>query len=216
MTATLTPALETLGDLYQRFGPIPLERIRFSPPPGLATEDDLLEIYAAEKRLCELVDGVLVEKAMGYKESVIAMRLGAMLLAFVDARDLGIIAGEGGMLRLRLGLVRIPDVSFISWERIPGGELGPEPIAPLIPDLAVEVLSESNTRQEMGAKLDDYFSAGVRLVWHVDPRKRTVEVFTARDTRKVLHERELLDGGEVLPGFAVPLANLFRKRKGHN
>jgi Uma2 family endonuclease len=71
------------------------------------------------------------------------------------------------------------------------------------------VLSEGNTPKEMSRKLDDYFDAGVRLVWFVDPRRRSVKVFTGKKSSKELREHETLTGGKVLPGFSVPLAELF-------
>ena len=73
------------------------------------------------------------------------------------------------MVWLFRGLVRIPDVAFTSWERLPGRRVPPEPIPELAPDLAVEVLSQSNTEAEMTRKRGEYFAAGVRLVWLVDP-----------------------------------------------
>jgi Uma2 family endonuclease len=77
------------------------------------------------------------------------------------------------------------------------------------PDLAVEVLSPSNTVQEMDRKLRDYFAAGVRLVWYVDPVARTIQVFTAVDQVALLREDDTLTGDPVVPGFALPLRNLF-------
>ncbi|MGH7140613.1 MAG: Uma2 family endonuclease, partial [Pirellulales bacterium] len=71
------------------------------------------------------------------------------------------------------------------------------------------VLSEDNTPKEMSRKLDDYFDAEVRLVWFVDPRKRTVQVFSGKRSSKTLREHETLTGGRVLPGFSLPLAKLF-------
>lgn len=116
---------------------------------------------------------------------------------------------DDAWLRLAPGLVRIPDVSFVSFERLPERKVPREPIARLVPDLAVEVLSASNTHQEMERKLRDYFTAGVRLVWFVDPPARTVTVFTAPEQSRLLHESDVLDGGEVLPGFTLPLVELF-------
>jgi Uma2 family endonuclease len=83
------------------------------------------------------------------------------------------------------------------------------PIPDLIPDLAVEVLSEGNTANEMRRKREEYFSAGVRLVWIVDPDERTVAIYTAPEECLVLEESQTLDGGDVLPGFVLPLSNLF-------
>lgn len=79
----------------------------------------------------------------------------------------------------------------------------------MVPDWAVGVLSVSNTDREMARKLDDYFTAGVRLVWYIDPRARTVEVNTPPDRFVSLGEGDTLDGGDVLPGFALPLRELF-------
>ena len=89
------------------------------------------------------------------------------------------VAGADGTIQLDIDLVRIPDVSFFSWDRLPGGEMPEEPIPLLVPDLAVEVISKSNTRKEMDDKLQEYFEKGVRLVWYVRPRLRVVDVYTS-------------------------------------
>jgi Uma2 family endonuclease len=105
----------TVSDLLHQLGDIPPERVRLQPPPGTATEADVVAVLSREERLCELVDGVLVEKTLGYYESYIAATLIRLLGNFVVAHDLGIVAGADGMMRLAPGLVRIPDVSFVSW-----------------------------------------------------------------------------------------------------
>jgi Uma2 family endonuclease len=84
-----------------------------------------------------------------------------------------------------------------------------EPIPDVAPDLAVEVLSAGNTAREMARKRQDYFAAGVQVVWEVNPGTRTVEVFTTPDHSTVLHEAQTLEGGMVLPGFTLPLQELF-------
>lgn len=207
--ATLAPPdFVTMADLLESLGQIPLERIRIKPAPGTATEDDVIAIHAREKRLCELVDGVLVEKPMGYEESRLAIELGFILVGFLRGHDLGTVAGEAGMMQLMPGLVRIPDVSFVLWEHLPE-RYGPIP--PMAPDLAVEVLSESNTPAEMKHKLREYFAAGTQLVWYFDLKKRTVTVYTAPDQSTVLGESETLDGGNVLPGLVIPLRELFER-----
>jgi Uma2 family endonuclease len=107
-------------------------------------------------------------------------------------------------------LVRIPDVSFLSWRQLPGGRVPDVAIADLAPDLAVEVISRSNTREEMEEKLRDYFAAGVRQVWYVYHRPRCeVRVYTGPTQFTVLTEQDTLDGGDVLPGFRLELARLF-------
>lgn len=198
----------TLSDLAVRFGPMPFGRIVNDPTPGTATEKDVLAMLRND-RLCELVDGVLVEKTTGYQESLLASEIIFILKAFVRPRRLGLVAAPDGLLRLAKGLVRIPDVSFVSRSRIPGGGAARRPIPHLVPNLAVEVLSEGNTEQEMARKLRDYFDSGVELAWFFDPPSRTVTVYTAPEKCRVLKASQTLTGGTVLPGFKVQLAEVF-------
>ena len=200
----------TLADLLDRFGPIPAERIRTNPPPGTATEQDVIDIEERESRLCELVDGVLVEKTVGIYESNLASRLIYFLNAFVLKLELGVVTAPDGMMRLAAGLVRIPDVSFISWNQLPGRRVPRVPIADLAPDLAVEVISPGNTAREMERKREEYLAAGVRLVWYVLPEQHEVHVYTA-DRHDVLTIDHEISGGDVLPGFTLPLRQLFEK-----
>src|SRR5690606_20035878 len=167
--ATMSGLLEhmTAVDLAERFGPIPLWRIRTNPEPGNATEDDVIAIHERENRACELIDGILVEKDVSTIASLIATRIAKLLSIFVDEHGLGFVLGEQGKLRLSYGQVRIPDVSFIRADQVPGGEFPTKPIANLIPTLAVEVLSPGNTEREMNEKLDEYFASGSELVWYV-------------------------------------------------
>ena len=113
------------------------------------------------------------------------------------------------MVRLARGWVRIPDVSFISWERLPGRVFPREDIWTLAPDLAVEIISRHNTREEMERKLSDYFTAGVRLVWYVYPATSEVRVYVSAEKYVTLTAQDTLDGGDVLPGFQLSLATLF-------
>jgi Uma2 family endonuclease len=109
------------------------------------------------------------------------------------------------------GLVRIPDLSFLSWERLPGRRIPKQPILGLAPDLAVEVLSPGNTGAEMALKVREYFLAGIRLVWLVDPHKRLVRAYTAPDQFVRLTEQDSLDGGDVLPGLQLPVKRIFER-----
>jgi len=201
--------IETFAELQRQLGDIPAARIRLQPIPGTATAQDVLATQATTGRLCELVDGTLVEKGMGLRESFLASAIIECLRRFVRPRKLGIVAGEAGMMELSVGLVRMPDVSFISWKRLPGGVVPEEPIPKLAPDLAVEVLSLSNTVAEMKRKRGEYFKAGVSMIWIVDPRARTVAVYLSLRKFFVLTEEDTLEGGEVLPGFKLPLRDLF-------
>lgn len=211
-----TATIETLAELLDQLGHIPLERIRMQPPPGTATESDILTAEAgSRKRLCELIDGVLVEKVMGFCESVLAGFLFRCLDDFVRPRNLGILTTADGMVRLWPGRVRIPDVAFISWERVPGRRMPTEPIPDLAPDLIAEVLSVGNTAAEMERKRQEYFQAGVRLVWEIDPASRTMKVYVGTDDFRTLTEADILDGGAVLAGFSLPLAALFAELDRH-
>jgi Uma2 family endonuclease len=199
----------TVSDLLHQLGDTPPERVRLQPPSGTATEADVVAVHDREQRLCELVDGVLVEKTMGYYESYIAATLIRLLGNYVVEHALGIIAGADGMMRLASGLVRIPDVSCMSWEKLPGRRLPRQAIPELAPDLAVEVMSEGNTPREMARKLDEYFSLGVCLVWLVNPLTESIEVYTSCHQSIVLDKSTTLEGGVILPGLTLPLSALF-------
>lgn len=201
----------SLADLLHHLGDIPPHRIRLHPLPGTATERDVIAINELKESLCELVDGTLVEKAMGTKESLMASVLIQILWNHVERLDLGLVLGADGMLRLRRGLIRVPDVSFISWARLPGKELPDEPVASVVPDLAVEVLSDSNTPAEIARKLDEYFATGVSLAWIVDPKSRTIDVYSSRTDVRHLRNGQSLDGGDVLLGFKMPLKQFFAR-----
>ncbi len=204
--------VETVADVLERLGDIPPHRVRWQPYPGTATEQDVIAAEAAlDKRLCELVDRTLVEKPMGQYESRLAHLIGHFLEDYLELHDRGIVYGADAMLRIVPGRVRLPDVSFISWGKLPNRELPAEPIANLVPDLAVEVLSESNTRREMENKRREYFQGGARLVWEIYPESQSARVYTNPDAFEDIVPDGTLDGGEVLPGFVLPLRQLFAR-----
>jgi Uma2 family endonuclease len=204
----------TVADLFEQLGHVPPERIRLVPAPGTATEQDVLDLIDHADTICELVDGVLVEKTMGYMESVLAMAIGELLRKFVREGKLGIVLGPDGTLKVLPDQVRIPDVCFIGWSQFPDGKLPKTPIPAIAPDLAVEILSKGNTEAEMRRKLQDYFAAGVRLVWYIDPRTRTAAAYTSPEQGTMFDENGVLTGGDVLPGFELPLRELFAELDG--
>ncbi len=212
--STVLPTDWTLADMLTHLGGIPLERIPAHPPPGTATEKDVLQAKSRINRICELIDGILVAKTTEFGKALVATEIACLVSLFVGSHDLGIVLGAGGPLRILPNQVRIPDVSFVRWERFPNRELPREPIPAVAPDLAVEVLSQGNTEAEMQRKLHDYFAAGVRLVWYIDPRTKTAKACTAEDECVELTEQQSLSGGEVLPGFELPLEDLFAKAQG--
>jgi Uma2 family endonuclease len=204
----------TVAELLEKLGGVPAERVRLDPPPGTATEKDVLAVERREGRLCELVEGVLVEKAMGLAESFLALRIAYFIQRFLELQDLGILAGEAGTLRLWPGLVRIPDISFISWRQLPNRKIPKKAIPDLYPDLVVEILSRKNTKSEIDRKLHEYFRSGTQIAWVVDPRKRIVRVYTVPDESRLLQEEDSLDGGDVLPGLSLPLREVFANLEG--
>jgi Uma2 family endonuclease len=203
----------TLADLHAQLGEVPLRRIRLKPAPGTATEEDLRK---AGKPICELIDGVLVEKAVGTRESMLGMYIGRLLLNHIEPDDLGIVLGEAGFIRLGKGLVRAPDAAFIPWAAFPNGE-PPEDEAywSVSPGLIVEVLSPDNRRGEIDRKLREFFEGGCTLAWVINPRTKSAKVYTSAKRFKELDATGMLDGGKVLPGFKLLLADLFAVGKPH-
>lgn len=204
-------ALRNFGQLLEQLGDVPPARIRLNPPPGQATKRDLIRLLDQENVLCELVDGVLVEKAVGQIESVLGGWLIHCLWAYLETRDLGRVYGADAPHELRPRLIRMPDVAYVSYGRLPQGEARKKPVATWVPDLAVEILSKGNSKKEIDRKLSEYLAAGVLLIWVVDPRKRIVKVCSPGKSAVVLDEGDRLDGGTVLPGFELSIREWFAK-----
>jgi Uma2 family endonuclease len=200
---------DSLAERLQELGGIVADRVRSTPAPGTATVDDLVFCNDHTKPLCELIDNTLVEKAVGFEASVVAVTISGLLRSFVVSRRLGIVSGADGMFRLLASSVRGPDVAFLSRSRFPGGQFPQESYPTLAPDLAVEVLSPGNTKAEMMRKRIEYFHSGVNLVWIVDCRSRSVAVYTSPVDVTVLDEEAKITGGDVLPGFECQVAEFF-------
>jgi len=202
---TLT-ARKTLAELLHELGDIPAHRVRLYPYPGTATEADATRINETE-HLCELVDGTIVELAVGLPQGYFGSLLAFFLNGFVIPRRLGIVVQPDAMFRMLPGNLREPDVSFTRKTRLPS----PLPqIGGWCPDLCVEVLSPDNTHAEMNRKRNGYFRSGCWLVWEVDVGARIVDVYTEPGKFTRLSEADTLDGGSVLPGFTLLLAELFK------
>jgi Uma2 family endonuclease len=199
-----------IAEWLRSLGNVPLDRIILDPLPGTATEQDLLRLVEGD-RLVELIDGTLVEKPVGWMESRIATELSRKLGNYIEPRRLGQIAGADGTLRMKSGRVRLPDITFVSNDDIPADWSPEQPIPDLPPTLAVEVISVSNTAEEMRIKTREYFDSGARLVWLIYPKTKTVAVFetaSAEPTRTVT-EADTLDGAPAVPGFSIPVSEIF-------
>ncbi len=210
MSVIQTVPTRTAADLSADLGVAP-ERVLMDPPPGTATEADLIAWNERWDRsgLCELVDGILVEKPMGLPEAYLAVELAFLIRLYLQSNPVGFLAGADAPIRFAPGRVRLPDVSFVSWVRRPERTVPRNPVSDLVPNLAVEVLSPSNTRREMADKRAEYFAAGVELVWQIDPDTRSAEVYTSPTAVAAVPPGGALDGGAVLPGLSIPLARLF-------
>ncbi|MDB5387514.1 MAG: hypothetical protein JWM11_3160 [Planctomycetaceae bacterium] len=208
----LAPGLDpdwSLADLQEHLGGILPHRIRLYPSPGTATEQNFLDVLARKTCQPELIDGVIVEKPVGYFESRLAFILGYLIQQFVFPRKLGVVFGADCPIRLGPDQIRMPDVSFFSWSRFADGKFPLEQVLGIAPDLAVEVISPSNTKAEMDRKLTEYFTASTRLVWYVYPEVQAVRVFQSPSVFQDLTGDEVLEGADVLPGFAVSVRTVF-------
>lgn len=205
------PAGGTIADWLDHFAEVPADRIVADPAPGTVTYEDYVKIDGrAGAWLVELVDNTLIRKAVGKREGRIGMTIGGYLFTFIRGNGLGgKLCGSDGMGQMSGGNIRMPDVSWTAPEDVtdPNEELA-APKEP--PTLAVEVVSAGNTEREMKVKLGEYFASGCRLAWIVYPDDRRVEVYTSPTDRRDLAASETLDGGDVLPGFAVKVEDLFR------
>jgi Uma2 family endonuclease len=157
----------------------------------------------------ELVRGQVVrEPPTGFDHGDVAFEIGFLLRSFVKEHGLGKVVGtdSGFVLFDDPPTVRAPDVAFVREERL---AFDRERFAPFAPDLAVEVLSPSNTMSEIHDKVLDYLDAGTRLVWVVDPASRTVTVYRSRDDIRLLRADDEIGGADVLPGFRCRVSELF-------
>ena len=160
----------------------------------------------------EVVDGQIVElPPMGAYECDVASFLAFMLGQVVNAQQLGKVVVETLFWLDRAGkLKRRPDLAFVSAKKWPIRRRAPKTEAwDLIPDLVVEVVSETNSANEINLKLVDYFRAGVKQVWVIYPVSRQVYVYTTLTTVQILTEPTELDGGDLIPGFRLSLTELF-------
>ena len=204
------PEMPTFVEMQNRFGAMPISRIRLVPPPGTATEADVVAIHDADRRLFELVDGILVEKTMGSKESEIAVCLSRILLNYVLPRRLGKVLGADGMLRLNAGLIRIPDVSVISIQRYQAvAGIQDQRVWSVVPNLVVEVLSESNSQKEMQDKLVEYFRFGVEEVWYVSPSLKTICVYYSTEESIVIESPAFFNKSRLFLDLVFSLDDVF-------
>jgi Uma2 family endonuclease len=174
-------------------------------------EFEALSLASKVSPRAELIDGEIVESMGGaFTHSFVVGRICTILSVFVYARKLGyVITGETGMhIRSELPRCRLADVAYLSYQRVPKGEARSKFLRQP-PELIVEVLSEDDNWANIEEKIQDYHNTGVDMVWVADPQTRTVRLFPRGATPSIVHDGREIEGGDILPGFKVPIARFF-------
>jgi Uma2 family endonuclease len=158
----------------------------------------------------ELVDEEVVDMGnSGMEHGNISAYLCGLIELYVRPKKLGVTCDSSTAFTLKSGNKRSPDVSFVSKERLQGLRRLPKGFFQGAPDLAVEVISPSNTFEEIYTKLVEYFDNNCRVVWVINPDERSVVVYRQPQPDRLLKMTDSLDGEEVIPGFTLPVAQLF-------
>ncbi len=181
--------------------------------PAVHTAQDL-ERLSAQGHHYELIRGELRSMSpSGGPHGKASSRVSFYVNGLVYAEELGetFAAETGFFLERAPDTVKAPDFAFVASGRLP--DPLPEGYVPLVPDLAVETRSPNDTAREVAEKVEEWLSAGVRLVWVIEPRKRTITTFRAGRAPQVLGVSDMLDGEDVLPGLSVPVARIFPPRR---
>lgn len=177
---------------------------------GGMTAEELLRFPEKDCRH-ELIRGELVRMApAGFGHGAIAVKIAGRLLQHVEAKKLGIVlaAETGYKLESNPDTVRAPDVSFVRGDRLPEGSL-PWSYFAGAPDLAVEVLSPDDRVRDVEQKVAAWLAAGTLMVWGVNPKNHTVTIHQPNTSVRTLSVADVLDGGDVVPGFRLPVADIF-------
>ena len=165
------------------------------------------ELMALPDKKSELVGGEIVPmNAAGMPHGVTLMRLGARLQVHVEKTGLGWLMDSSTGCWMPSGNMRVPDLSYVSRERLPESTPG---FVRVVPDLVVEVLSPSDSRTYTASKIREYVEAGVRLTWLIDPERRTAEIHGCGTATRTIDADGMLDGEDVIPGFSVLLRDVL-------
>jgi hypothetical protein len=200
---------ETAADLLKSLGGIPPQRVRMKPLLGTATEQDVLHARRSpENRLCELVDGMLVEIPFDLRARALGGSLASKLCGTDEAPQRGRVLGPA-FIRLRPGLVRVPWVSFYTRGRFSKGPRSEVGIVSIVPDVVIDVFRPGNTEAELRRKRREYFAAGVRKAWLIRPESKSAEVFASPTKRTIVPSSGILVDDDVVPGFRLPMKTLF-------
>lgn len=176
-----------------------------------ATKRDAMIAERRTGRPHELFDGVLYEKPRDAIRGRVVLELGFAIMQYLDEHDLGFCVESRATYAFGRGLVVSPDLSFVQWDRTPNRRVPIDQIPNLVPSLAIDVLGVASTPEVIARRHDAYFRYNVHLAWVIDPVAMTADIYTAPDAKTTIDASGVLDGGDVLPGFRVPLAKLFEQ-----
>ena len=157
----------------------------------------------------ELVNGELVMVPAGMEHENIVIKLSAALERFVSERKLGAVFGSSAGYRMKSGNLRSPDVSFISKKRLQGFKRPPKGFFKGSPDLAVEILSPSDTMENLHERIVEYFENDTKLVWVINPEEQVILVYHSPRPDKLLAGSDILNGEDIFTGFTLPVSELF-------
>lgn len=172
------------------------------------TEQELMSL-PKEGYKYELIQGELIMGPAGIEHEEIGANLLTALRRFVSERKLGIVCGSSAGYWMKSGNLRSPDVSFIRKERLQGYKRPPKGFFQGSPDIAIEILSPTDTVEGLHGKIVEYFENDTKLAWVVNPEEQTVLIYHSPQPSKLLTKNDLLDGEEILKGFTFPIAELF-------
>jgi Uma2 family endonuclease len=182
-----------------------------APPDNRRLSVEEFQRLPDEEGRMELIAGAVVrEPPPGAEHGYVGLKLLAALLQYVEEHDLGLVVSmdTGFVLADEPATVRAPDLAFISKERLPADGI-PTGYWRLSPDLAVEIVSPADRMDAVQGKMLEYLDVGVREVWVIHPRSRSVTVSRSSTDVRVLTDDDTLDGGPVVPGFRIALSSLF-------
>lgn len=177
----------------------------------IVTAEELWDMPEVPGKRLELVDGEVVEvPGAGELHMAIVILLYKFLDRFVEEHDIGLVRPDGLAYVLRRGpdQIRIPEVSFVAWDSVPEGEIS-EGFWEGAPTLAVEVVSPNDRADDIHDRVQDYLEAGSSQVWVLWPKRRSVSVYSSDADTRELGPDAVLEGGDILPGFSVRVADLF-------
>jgi Uma2 family endonuclease len=192
--------------------PLATESPLIKQPKKVWTDAEFMALNREGHRY-EIVDGELIDVGnSGAKHGNVCSLLMILLGGYVHAQKLGAMFDSSTAFKMKNGNKRSPDLSFFAKECLQGLEELPTGFLEGAPDLAVEVLSPNNTIEEIDTKIAEYFENGARLVWVINPVQHYMLVYrSGQEPDRLLKFSDSLDGEEVIPGFTLPMSELFQR-----